>query len=78
MIPDRKVSRASGVQQAADLPPQRPPKTLNDTSRISEDTRSSTSGGSLPILDGSISATVAPSGGENGSENTAWFEYGCV
>ena len=57
---------------------QRPPKTLNDTSRTSEDTRSSTSGGSLPILDSSITATVAPSGGENGSENTAWYEYGCV
>ena len=77
-IPARKVSRAGGVQQSADLPPQRPPKPLNGTRRTSEDTRSSASGGSSPTLDGSISATVAPSGGENGSQNTAWYEYGCV
>ena len=74
-IPARKVSRAGGVQ-AADLPPQRPPKPLNGTRRTSEDTRSSASGGSSPTLDGSITATVAQT--DNSSQNTAWYEYGCV
>ena len=78
-IPARKLSRA-GVHGGSDLqPPQRPPKPLNGARRTSEDTRSSASGGSSPTLDGSIAAsssTIATQ--DNNSQNTAWYEYGCV
>ena len=74
-IPARKLSRA-GVHGGPELPPQRPPKPLNGARRTSEDTRSSASGGSSPTLDGSIAAST--SGQDPNSQNTAWYEYGCV
>jgi len=82
-IPARKLSRA-GVHGGPELPPQRPPKPLNGARRTSEDTRSSASGGSSPTLDGSIAASASSTtiGNGNGqdpnSQNTAWYEYGCV
>lgn len=71
-IPARKVSRASvggSSIHGGDVPPQRPPKPVNGARRTSEDTRSSASGGSSPTLDGSVVTD---------SQNTAWYEYGCV
>lgn len=78
-IPARKLSRA-GVHGGPELPPQRPPKPLNGARRTSEDTRSSASGGSSPTLDGSIAASTSTigNGQDPNSQNTAWYEYGCV